>query len=75
MKANDLLKFETNSQIYKRLLKFKRESSWEIKCSHCPYHKRDNKGWHNMLARNWKRYRKHQYREVENVKHRPRASE
>jgi len=65
MKANELLKFETNSQTYKRLLKKKREQKSEIFCGYCPYHSNENRYFRDFTVRNWKRYRRHQWKEVD----------
>jgi hypothetical protein len=61
MKTAKELRWETNSTVYSRMLKLYREHKCEINCSRCPYHKYEN--WEHFDQRNWKRYRKHQYKE------------
>jgi len=63
MKTKDILDTTTNSKIYKRYLKHYREYTGQIYCSVCPYHGGENGYYHNHRDyRNWKRYRKHQYK-------------
>lgn len=63
MKSKIILDTTTNSKIYKRALKFHRESTGKIKCSRCPYHGGENGHYYNHRDyRNWKKYRKTQYK-------------
>lgn len=59
-KSKALSKTETNATCYNRIRKYVLENSGRIDCSHCPYHRYDN--YTNKDSRNWKRYRKTQYK-------------
>jgi hypothetical protein len=70
MKSKKILDSTTNSMIYKRVLKFHRESRGQICCSRCPYHDGENGYYHNHRDyRNWKRYRKTQYKVKNEIKY------
>lgn len=60
-KLKEIIETTDNSRIYKIALKMYREKQWKINCSFCPYHRYDNLRW-NMYRRNWKQYRKNQYK-------------
>lgn len=62
MKSHQLLKEETNSAVYAKILKFDRERNKEIHCARCPYHKNENdhKGRYD---RSWKNHRRKQFKE------------
>ena len=53
----------SNSFVYNRARKYYLESEKLINCAYCPYHKNENGKYHNRRDyRNWKRYRKTQYK-------------
>jgi len=56
----------TNSRVYKIALKYYREATMQISCSICPYHHGDNynRFSYRWKKRNWKQYRKTQYKVV-----------
>ena len=60
MRVSEELAWTTNSNLYRKLLKLKREQDGEIRCGYCPYHKYENDT--RKPYRNWKRYRKTQYK-------------
>lgn len=64
MKTTNELKWETNRTIYNRLLKRYRSQKCLISCGFCPYHEWENDWISRKDKRNWKRYRKHQYKEA-----------
>jgi len=63
MKHKNIVDTTTDSKTYKRVLKMYREVRGDIDCSICPYHGGENGYYHNHRDyRNWKRYRKTQYK-------------
>ncbi len=61
IKYKTILDTTDNSRIYKLALKRHREHCGDISCAWCPYHRKEN-GWSWFLQRNWKSYRKTQYK-------------
>ena len=62
-KYKKILDTTDNSRVYKIALKHYREITGEISCAYCPYHRHEN-GWSHFLDRNWKNFRKTQYKPV-----------
>jgi hypothetical protein len=52
----------TNNRVYKIALKHYREVQGIISCAICPYHRHENIRYHDWRKRNWKHYRKTQYK-------------
>ena len=59
-KYKKILDTTNNSRVYKIALKHYREICGDIYCAYCPYHRHENGCW--KTDRNWKNYRKTQYR-------------
>ena len=62
MKIKEILDTTTNSRVYKMALKWHRENKGLIHCAICPYHDNENYVRHGKDNRNWKRYRKNQFK-------------
>ena len=61
-KCKKIVDTTDNSRVYKMALKRHREHCGDISCAYCPYHRIEN-GWWNK-NRNWKNYRKTQYKVI-----------
>lgn len=62
MKTHNLVGRTSNSSVYNKAKKLDLENSGEISCSHCAYRKKDNYRRSSRHKRNWKNYRRNQYR-------------
>ena len=61
----EILDTTNNNRVYKIALKHYRELQCEISCSICPYHRGENYRRWGWKYRNWKNYRKTQYKVIE----------
>lgn len=65
MKTKDEMDFTDNCKIYKRLRKkYLSISKGLIRCEICPINKGCNKRRKKIDKKNWKQYRKNQYKEI-----------
>ena len=62
-KYKKILDTTNNSRVYKIALKHYREITGDISCAYCPYHRNENyTRYSDYIKRNWKSYRKTQYK-------------
>lgn len=59
-KVEDALAVEVNPTVYARLRKMHLERRGDIHCGYCRYHRGENRT--NFFNRNWKHYRRTQYK-------------
>ncbi len=63
MKIKTEYETTSNRTVYNRARKWHLENEGSINCAYCPYHENENDKYHNGRDyRNWKRYRKTQYK-------------
>lgn len=60
MKSKEIMDSTTDSRIYKMAKRFSLEAYGV--CSRCPYRGGDNHGRSRLIKKNWKQYRKTQYK-------------
>jgi len=60
MRTKEILEATSNRTEYNKAYKRYLAYTSKINCSFCPYHKRENCG--RSDERNWKRYRRYQWR-------------
>ena len=63
-KYKKILDTTNNSRVYKIALKHYREITGDISCAICPYHRHENQLYRDWRKRNWKNYRKTQYKVI-----------